>query len=307
MTNPSTPNPKNPPAHVCSSSFTAAGKRITVTMIHPATDAAGENVPFFDGGQFTGGTVQDVTTEHGRVRRRVGMTHTPATWGKLWDTPPEGFTKPVEVVGNYCPATFRVDGLTYSVTFRTGIELGEYEHTSKRAQGRVVINSLTVEGRSVERKRLANIPTAALLEHALHASTFIATAYPANYSTALDGQAFFDSGPTVWVEPHTVGVRPRTTKDMRDLKGLKSPGRKSYASAWHTSEMIDAAVEYWNACPKDHPGGRTEYVRVQLDLKFCHTYAPSTISRMFAKAREEGKLPPVPEKYKYRRTTGGTK
>lgn len=251
-----------------------------------------------------------------QVRTTLGESSEHRTWGVLWRLPQEGFTEPFDVVGNYCPATFRVDGLKYSVMFQIGIERCEDVDesvlstrnifTGQVSKGRVVITSMIAFGCPVERKHLANIPTAALLDHALHATTFIGTAYPPNYRIVLDGILTFDSGSKGTVVPLTFGVRSLTTKYLRSLEGNKSPGRKMYASSWHSPEIIDAAVEFYNSYPGDFPGGRTGYVQVQLATKFG-PYALSTISRMFAKAREDKKLPPVPEKYKYRNQKRGTK
>lgn len=316
--NPNSVSTSSTVAHVCSSSFVAAGKHITVTMIDPEIDPEGKQIPRPIAGTFTPDSTQVVHYMDGSQERKIVIgVQAPSTWGRYWDATPDGLAEPFEVVGNYCPATFRVDGLKFSITFRTGFkhtdEADKSLHTmmdsftGKSAQSRIVITSITAWGGPVERKYLANIPTAALLDHALHASTFIGTAYPPNYRIVVNGVTTFDSGPTVDVIAHTVGVRSRTTKHLRYIEGVKPPGRKAYSSSWHSPELIDAAVEFYNSCPDGYPGGRTEYVRTHLETKTGYRYAASTISRMFAKAREDGKLPPVPEKYKYKNQKRGAK
>lgn len=293
MTNPSTQNSISTSptvAHVRASTFTKGGNRITVTMIDPIVDF--ETKPIF-----------------------TGDVGNPREWGMTWNPPPRGFTEPHVIAGNYCPAKFEAEGLKYSITFSIGFIDGKWGDESLMmvvrkglaSRSRIGITSLTVYGDSIERKYLANIPTALLLDHALHASTFIATAYPANYRTVVNGVTTFDSGPTGTFVPRAYGVGPYTTQHLRNLEGFKPQGRKAYASSWHSPEMIDAAVEFFNSCPDGYPGGRTEYVRLHLETKTDHRYAASTISRMFAKAREDGKLSPVLEKYKYHRKKGGKK
>jgi len=267
-------------------------------MTDPLVDPAGKNIPFFDGGQFTGGHVEDVKTEHGRTRRRVGMTHTPATWNKLWEAPPQGFTEPAEVVGNYCPATFRVHGLPYALSFRIGVSVGSNDAENLEDRTRIVITSMTFEGASIERKLLSRVQTALLLDHAIHASTFIATAYPPDYKTTLGGSVVFDSGLFGGVKPHTL-VTKRAKEELRTLKGEKR-GRRRGSESWNSDVMIERVAKFWHECPSDYPGGRTKFISDKLAAKgIC--YHESRYPMIVRLGRDKGLIPEVNEKYNYRK------
>ena len=275
-------------------SFTHNGREVTVTMTDPET-RRGKSLPISNGGTYSGGKVVEVDTPKGKALKAVGAKWTPPTWAKLYDTPPANFREPIEVLGNYCPASFRVDGLDYAITFKTG--LGD--------NGQVVIKSLDIGGDDLDRKSLGSLPMANLLDHAINASTFLGRAYPPNYKTTLNGWVGFDSGPTGAVIPERLGVR-RTTKDIRTLKGEKLRGRHKALDAHTSDEMIKRVAELWHSTPVGYVGGRLGYIQTKLQAGQI-SYHDSVVSKIIALARAKKPplIPRVSKKYNYKR--GSTK
>lgn len=278
----------------CASVFTHNGREVTVTMTDPET-RRGKSLPISNGGTYSGGKVVEVDTPKGKALKAVGAKWTPPTWAKLYDTPPANFREPIEVLGNYCPASFRVDGLDYAITFKTG--LGN--------NGQVVIKSLDIGGDDLDRKSLGSLPMANLLDHAINASTFLGKAYPPNYKTTLNGWVGFDSGPTGAVIPERLGVR-RTTKDIRTLKGEKLRGRHKALDAHTSDEMIKRVADLWHSTPVGFVGGRLGYIQTKLQADQI-IYADSTVSKIigFARDKKPPLIPRVSKKYNYKR--GSTK
>jgi len=278
----------------CASVFTHNGREVTVTMTDPET-RKGKSLPISNGGTYSGGKVVEVDTPKGKALKAVGAKWTPPTWAKLYDTPPANFREPIEVLGNYCPASFRVDGLDYAITFKTG--LGN--------NGQVVIKSLDIGGDDLDRKSLGSLPMANLLDHAINASTFLGKAYPPNYKTTLNGWVGFDSGPTGAVIPERLGVR-RTTKDIRTLKGEKLRGRHKALDAHTSDEMIKRVADLWHSTPVGFVGGRLGYIQTKLQADQI-IYADSTVSKIigFARDKKPPLIPSVSKKYNYKR--GSTK
>ena len=272
--------------------FTHNGREVTVTMIDPYLDPSGKSIPISDGGSYSGGKVVEVDTPKGKALKAVGAIWTPPTWAKLYDTPPANFTEPVAVLGNYCPASFRVDGLDYGITFKTGIS---------DDKSRVVIKSLDIGGDDLDRKSLGSLPIANLLDNAINASTFLARAYPPNYKTTLDGRVTFDSGPTGAVMPELLGVR-RTTKDIRSLKGEKLRGRHKALDAHTSDEMIKRVADLWHSTPVGFSGGRLGYIqtKLQADQVFYHDSVVSKIIAL-ARAKKPPLIPPVSKELNYKR------
>jgi len=287
----------------CHSSFTHRNGRVIVEMIDPPTRPDGKEIPINDGGRYSGGTVEDFgkpdPISGQRGRRAVGFEWTPPTWAKLWDSPPDGFTEPVEILGNYCPATFRVHGLPYAMTFRTGVSVGSNDAANLEDRTRVVITTMTFEGPSIERKLLARIPTALLLDHAIHASTFIATAYPPNYKTTLGGVIRLDSGPSGTVIPHTL-ITERGKEALRTLKGEKPRGRRKASDAWNSDAMVERVAKLWHECPDDYVGGRSRFISDRLDADGT-VYHESRYPMIVRLGRNKGLIPEVNPRYNYRK------
>ena len=278
----------------CASVFTHNGREVTVTMTDPET-RRGKSLPISNGGTYSGGKVVEVDTPKGKALKAVGAKWTPPTWAKLYDTPPANFREPIEVLGNYCSASFRVDGLDYAITFKTG--LGN--------NGQVVIKSLDIGGDDLDRKSLGSLPMANLLDHAINASTFLGKAYPPNYKTTLNGWVGFDSGPTGAVIPERLGVR-RTTKDIRTLKGEKLRGRHKALDTHTSDEMIKRVADLWHLTPVGFVGGRLGYIQTKLQADQI-IYHDSVVSKIIALARDKKPplIPPVSKKLNYKR--GSTK
>jgi hypothetical protein len=263
-------------------------------MTDPET-RRGKSLPISNGGTYSGGKVVEVDTPKGKALKAVGAKWTPPTWAKLYDTPPANFREPIEVLGNYCPASFRVDGLDYAITFKTG--LGN--------NGQVVIKSLDIGGDDLDRKSLGSLPMANLLDHAINASTFLGKAYPPNYKTTLNGWVGFDSGPTGAVIPERLGVR-RTTKDIRTLKGEKSRGRHKALDTHTSDEMVKRVADLWHSTPVGFVGGRLGYIQTKLQADQI-IYHDSVVSKIIALARAKKPplITPVSKKLNYKR--GSTK
>lgn len=278
----------------CASVFTHNGREVTVTMTDPET-RRGKSLPISNGGTYSGGKVVEVDTPKGKALKAVGAKWTPPTWAKLYDTPPANFREPIEVLGNYCPASFRVDGLDYAITFKTG--LGD--------NGQVVIKSLDIGGDDLDRKSLGSLPMANLLDHAINASTFLGKAYPPNYKTTLNGWVGFDSGQTGAVIPERLGVR-RTTKDIRTLKGEKLRGRHKALDTHTSDEMVKRVADLWHSTPVGFVGGRLGYIQTKLQADQI-IYHDSVVSKIIALARAKKPplIPPVSKKLNYKR--GSTK
>jgi hypothetical protein len=248
------------------------------------------------------------------------MKFTPPTWAILWDSPPEGFIEPVDVIGNYCPATFRVHGLPYAVEFVIGVSKGKAEAANVAGRTRVVITSMKFVGPGIAREVLSHIPTSLLVDNAIHASTFIARAFPPNYkitSPSLEKvrptahmifdrtNATYDSGPSGDITIHTLGAR-RRPDDLSNMKGEKPRGRSQGANRWNSPEMIAKIAAYWHECPDDYVGGRNGYIVAKLLAEFGHTYHSSTIARAVDLARKNPYLliPKVNPKHNYRKKEG---
>jgi hypothetical protein len=76
----------------------------------------------------------------------VDVNYTPPTWGTYYDMP-DAKNKDKVLNGFYCPATFRVTGYLYDMTFTTGVKVRK---SAEPKNSRVVVNSITIQSQAAK-------------------------------------------------------------------------------------------------------------------------------------------------------------
>ena len=289
-TNPKQPSTKSV-GNPCVASFTFRGQKYVVEMIDPLIERnknGGLKIPQFNGGRYSGG--HWVKTKKGS--QRVDMVHTPATWGISYLLPDA--KNPDKVLnGFYCPATFRVTGYLYDMTFTTGVKdaprLSDGQNNS-----RVVIYSITIQSQAgkdtdpVTRELIGRIPVALLLESALKVCQFTGR-YTDQYS------------PIPNFEIIKLGYQ-LTIKDVDNFLGRKRRGQPKADDTSLSDKSLALFAKLWHACPADYPGGKDAYIANNMVMADgSPMYGVSQRNRQLRRARDEKRIPQVPKKYNYKR------
>lgn len=273
------------------SSFAFRGRKYVVEMIEPLVTrnkAGGLNIPQGNYGTYSGG--QKVETE--KAIKMVGAKYTPPTWGIYWETPDA--KNPDKVLnGFYCPATFRVTGYLYNMTFTTGVKNAP-RALANVPNSRVVVSSLTAQSQAgkdtepVTREMLGRIPVALLLEHALKASQFT-------------GRYTDEPSPILNFEIVKIGHN-LTTKDVDNFLGRKRRGQPKADDTALSDKSVKEYARHWHACPANYPGGKDAYIANNMVMADgLPLYKVSTRNRQLRRARDLGRIPDVPRKYNYKR------
>jgi len=245
-------------------------------------------IPVANFGTYSGGR-KVVTKTHVKM---VDAEYTPPTWGTYYDTPDA--KNPDKILnGFYCPATFRVTGYLYDMTFTTGVK----DAPRLRADlpnSRVVIYSITIQSQAgkdtepVTRDLIGRVPVALLLESALKASQFTGR-YTDKFS------------PIPNFEIVKLGYH-LTTKDVDNFLGRKRRGQPKADDTALSLTTIKEYARLWHACPADYPGGKDAYIANNMVMADgSPLYGSSTRNRQLRRARDLNRIPDVPRKYNYKR------
>lgn len=274
-------------------SFQFRGQKYVVEMIDPLITKNKDGslkIPYANFGTYSGG--QKVVTKS-RIKM-VGAKYTPPTWGTYYDTPDA--KNPDKVLnGFYCPATFRVTGYLYDLTFTTGVKdaprLSDGQNNS-----RVVIYSITIQSQvgkdaePVTRDLIGRVPLALLLESALKASQFT-------------GRYTDQFSPIPNFEIVKLGYY-LTTKDVDNFLGRRRRGQPKADDTALSDTTIKEFARLWHACPSDYPGGKDAYIANNMVMSDgSPLYSASTRNRQLRRARDLNRIPDVPRKYNYKRKT----
>lgn len=275
----------------CMASFQFRGQKYVVEMIDPVITRNKDGslkIPYANFGTYSGG--RKVVTKT-RIKM-VDAKYTPPTWGTYYDTPDA--KNPDKVLnGFYCPATFRVTGYLYDLTFTTGVKdaprLSDGQNNS-----RVVIYSITIQSQAgkdtepVTRELIGRVPVALLLESALKASQFT-------------GRYTDQFSPIPNFEIVKLGYY-LTTKDVDNFLGRRRRGKPKADDTALSDTTIKEFARLWHACPADYPGGKDAYIANNMVMSDgSPLYSASTRNRQLRRARDLNRIPDVPRKYNYKR------
>ena len=268
---------------------------MTVEMVDPVIElnasGAVTKIPYFDGGRYSGGR-KVVTGTHIKM---VDTTFTPPTWGTYFDKPDAKHKNRV-LNGFYCPATFRVTGFRtfayhYDLIITTGVK--EYKRKGSTFK-KIAIVSLTVSTKLahddyvVDRKIIAQIPVAMILEHAIRASQFTAR-YTAQFSP-LPNLEIVKLGNTL------------TNNEVDNLAGRKRRGKPKRDDVALSDKSVKEYARHWHKCPATYPGGKDAYIANHMVMSDgTPLYKVSTRNRQLRRARDMKLIPQVPRKYNYKR------
>ena len=275
----------------CVASFTFRGQKYVVEMIDPliTRNKSGDLMLFkVPGGTYSGGR-KVVTKTHIKM---VDMDYTPPTWGYSAEMP-DAKNKDKILNGFYCPATFRVTGYLYDMTFTTGVKSAPRVRADV-SNSRVVVNAITINsqvGKDTEpitRELIGRIPVALLLEAALEACQFT-------------GRYTDQAAPIPNFEIIKLGYQ-LTTKDVDNFLGRKRRGQPKADDTALSDKSLALFAKLWHACPADYPGGKDAYIANNMVMADgSPMYGVSQRNRQLRRARDEKRIPQVPRKYNYKR------
>ena len=289
-TNPKQPSTKSV-GNPCVASFTFRGRKYVVEMIDPLIQRnkdGGLKIPVANFGRYSGG--RKVVTD--KLIKMVDTDYTPPTWGTYSDEP-DAKNKNKILNGFYCPATFRVTGYLYDMTFTTGVKSAPRVRADV-SNSRVVVNAITINSQvgkdtePVTRELIGRIPVALLLEAALKACQFT-------------GRYTDQFSPIPNFEIIKLGYH-LTTKDVDNYLGRKRRGKPKAQDVAMSDKGIELYAELWHACPADYPGGKDAYIANNMVMADdSPMYGVSQRNRQLRRARDEKRIPQVPRKYNYKR------
>jgi hypothetical protein len=275
----------------CVSSFQFRGQKYVVEMIDPLITRnknGGLNIPVVNFGTYSGGR-KVVTATHIKM---VDVDYTPPTWATIFEMP-DAKNKDKVLNGFYCPATYRVTGYLYDMTFTTGVKSTSKART-KKLESRVVVNSITIQSQSgkdtepVTRDLIGRIPVALLLESALKASQFT-------------GRYTDQFSPIQNFEIVKLGYQ-LAIKDVDNFLGRKRRGQPKADDTALSDKSVKEYARHWHACPANYPGGKDAYIANNMVMSDnSPMYNVSTRNRQLRRARDTKLIPPVPQRYKYKR------
>jgi hypothetical protein len=275
----------------CVSSFQFRGRKYVVEMIDPLITQnkdGGLNIPVVNFGTYSGGR-KVVTATHIKM---VDMDYTPPTWATIFEMP-DAKNKDKVLNGFYCPATYRVTGYLYDMTFTTGVKSTSKAPT-KKLNSRVIVDSITIQSQSgkgtepVTRDLIGRIPVALLLESALKASQFT-------------GRYTDQFSPIQNFEIVKLGYQ-LMIKDVDNFLGRKRRGQPKTDDTALSDTTIKEYARLWHACPADYPGGKDAYIANNMVMADgSPLYGSSTRNRQLRRARDLNRIPDVPRKYNYKR------
>jgi len=148
------------------------------------------------------------------------------------------------ITGLFVPATFRVIGFKYQITFTTF-----QDNSNKRGIG---IKSMTVETKddSICREILAKIITDKILNASIQASSF-----KARYT---DQDSIIKN-----LKIHKLGHK-LDVKQVDKWRGKRRRGRGTQQDLSCSDTNIDRFVKLWHECPTGHVGGKDDYIATHM-------------------------------------------
>lgn len=171
--------------------FRFRGKQITITLIDPYVSPDGKTL----------------TITAGFLWHGVGRL--------------EDLTAPMDVHGWYVPATFKVEGFGFSMTFKTG-----FNNSKVQDADAIVITEIVFENPALPQQIEMILPLERLKIYAIQLSGVFATAYPPNYRQYYaDGISYFDAGDTGSIEPMRYGYKMTRTSAFKMIGVSGRPER----------------------------------------------------------------------------------
>ena len=275
----------------CVSSFQFRGTKFVVEMIDPIitrNENGGLKIPIANFGTYSGGRKVVTAT----LIKMVDLDFTPPTWSLFHEMPdPKNKTKVLN--GFYCPATFRVTGHLYDLTFTTGVKRTT-RVLANMNNSRVIVDSITIQSRTgkntepVTRELIGRIPVAMLLESALKASQFT-------------GRYTDQVSPIKNFEIIKLGY-DLTTNHVDNFLGRKRRGQPKRDDVALSDLSVKEYARHWHACPANYPGGKDAYVANNMVMADgSPLYGSTTRNRQLKRARNMKLISDVPDKYNYKR------
>jgi hypothetical protein len=193
------------------------------------------------------------------------------TWG-VKHTKINTKNKTQVIIGLFVPATFRVIGFEYQITFITF-----QDKSNKRDIG---IKSMTVETKdgSIRREILAKIITDKILNASIQASSF--KARYTDQDSIIKNLNIYKLGNKLNV------------KQVDKWRGKRRRGRGTQQDLSCSDLNIDRFVKLWRECPPNHVGGKDDYIATHM----CHDdgeplYSPAQRARQLRHARDMKRIP----------------
>ena len=277
----------------CVSSFEFRGQKYVVEMIDPLITRSkdgGLKIPMVNFGTYSGGR-KVVTAFHTKM---VDADYTPPTWATIFEMP-DANNKDKVLNGFYCPATYRVTGYLYDMTFTTGIKSAPKLRTNQ-PNSRVMVDAITIKSRSgkdtepVTRELIGRIPVALLLEAALKASQFT-------------GRYTDQFSPIQNFEIVKLGYQ-LAIKDVDNFLGRKRRGQPKADDTALSDKSVKEYARHWHACPANYAGGKDSYIANNVVMSDgSPMYNVSTRNRQLRRARDLKLILAVPRKYNYKRNS----
>lgn len=176
------------------------------------------------------------------------------------------------ITGLFVPATFRVTGLKYQITFTTF-----QDKSNKRGIG---IKSMNIETSddSIRRDILATITTDKILDASIQASSFVA-----RYTD--------QDSPIKNLKIHKLGHK-LSVNQVDKWRGKRRRGNGTQRDLSCSIENIERYVKLWHECPPSHVGGKDDYIATHM----CHPdgeplFESAQRARQLSHARDLGRIP----------------
>jgi hypothetical protein len=229
----------------CRSSFSHNKQIFTVEMIDPVITKLGDGTYAIPNALYLGDPERGVLGSQmldGAIT--LGEPELP-TWG-VKHTKINAKNKTQVITGLFVPATFRVIGFKYQITFTTF-----QDKSNERGIG---IKSMTVETKddSIRREILAKIITDKILNASIQASSFAA-----RYT---DQDSIIKN-----LKIHKLGNK-LNVKQVDKWRGKRRRGRGTQQDLSCSNTNIDRFVKLWHECPTGHVGGKDGYIATHM----CH-------------------------------------
>jgi hypothetical protein len=176
------------------------------------------------------------------------------------------------IIGLFVPATFRVIGFEYQITFITF-----QDKSNKRGIG---IKSMTVETKddSIRREILAKIITDKILNASIQASSF--KARYTDQDSIIKNLNIYKLGNKLNV------------KQVDKWRGKRHRGRGTQQDLSCSDTNLKRFAKLWHECPTGHVGGKDDYIATHM----CHPdgeplFKPAQRARQLARARDIKLIP----------------
>ena len=176
------------------------------------------------------------------------------------------------ITGLFVPATFRVIGFEYQITFTTF-----QDKSNKRDIG---IESMTVKTKddSIRREILARIITDKIIYASIQASSFAARY--TDQDSIIKNLKIYKLG-------HELNVN-----QVDKWRGKRRRGRGTQQDLSCSDTNLKRFAELWHECPTGHVGGKDDYIAKRMSHDNGEPlYSKAQRDRQLARARELKRIP----------------